>query len=47
VGPAIAARIIEYRELNGPFQMVDDLEVISGISERMVDEMRGLITVGS
>lgn len=47
IGPAIAGRIIEYRELNGPFRTVDDLEAVSGISERMVDEMRHLITVGT
>jgi competence protein ComEA len=46
IGPAIAARVIEHRELNGPFRTIDDLEVVSGISERMVNEMRHLITVG-
>jgi competence protein ComEA len=46
IGPAIAARIIEHRELNGPFRTVDDLEAVSGISQRMVNEMRHLITVG-
>ncbi|MDQ3549064.1 MAG: ComEA family DNA-binding protein [Chloroflexota bacterium] len=46
IGPAIAARIIEYREVNGPFQTIDELEVVSGISERMVNEMRDLIAVG-
>lgn len=46
IGPAISARIIEYRELNGPFQTLDELAEVSGISERMVDEMRPLITLG-
>jgi competence protein ComEA len=46
IGPAISARIIEHRELNGPFRTIDELEVISGISERMVNEMRHLISVG-
>ncbi|HYI16745.1 MAG TPA: ComEA family DNA-binding protein [Thermomicrobiales bacterium] len=46
VGPAIAARIIEYRELNGPFRSIHELEAVRGISERMVNEMRDLITVG-
>jgi competence protein ComEA len=46
IGPAIAARIIEHRELNGPFRTVDELEAVRGISERMVNEMRDLITVG-
>jgi competence protein ComEA len=47
IGPALAARIITYRETNGPLQTVDELEAIDGISQRMVDEMRHLITVGS
>ncbi len=47
IGPAIAGRIIEYRELNGPFRTIDELEAVTGISERMVNEMRDLITVGS
>lgn len=47
IGPALAARIVEHREANGPFGSVDELEAVKGISERMVDEMRELITVGS
>lgn len=46
IGPAIASRVIEHRELNGPFRTIDELEAVSGISERMVNEMRHLITVG-
>jgi competence protein ComEA len=46
IGPALSARIIEHRESNGPFQTVDELEAVSGISERMVNEMRALITIG-
>lgn len=46
IGPAIAALIVEHRQINGPFQTVDELEVIAGISKRMVDEMRDQITVG-
>lgn len=46
IGPAISALIVEYRTVNGPFQTVDELEAISGISQRMVDEMRHRITVG-
>lgn len=46
IGPALAQAIIDHREISGPFQTIDELEVISGISERMVDEMRDLITVG-
>jgi competence protein ComEA len=47
IGPALAGRIIAYRQANGPLRSVDELEVIEGISQRMVDEMRHLLTVGS
>jgi competence protein ComEA len=47
IGPALAGRIIDYRQANGPLKSVDELEVIEGISQRMVDEMRHLLTVGS
>ncbi len=45
IGPALAGRIVAYREEYGPFQSVDDLDAVSGISPRMVDELRPLITV--
>lgn len=31
VGPGLARRIVQYREANGPFQVVDDLQNVSGI----------------
>lgn len=45
IGPARASMIIEWRETNGPFQSIDELEEIDGISDRMVEELRPLITV--
>jgi competence protein ComEA len=46
IGPAIAGRIIAWREENGPFQTVEELAKVAGISERMVEELRPLVTVG-
>lgn len=46
IGEALAARIIEYREQHGPFQTLEELAEVSGISDRMVDELRDLITIG-
>jgi competence protein ComEA len=44
IGPALADAIIEYRSDNGPFNSVDELARVPGISARMVDNMRDLIT---
>lgn len=45
VGPAIAQRIVEHRELNGPFQSVDDLQEVSGIGPATLEKMRDRATV--
>jgi competence protein ComEA len=46
IGEVIAARIIAYREENGPFRTVDDLIHIQGISDRTIDQIRDLVTTG-
>ncbi|MFL5761417.1 MAG: ComEA family DNA-binding protein [Thermomicrobiales bacterium] len=46
IGPAIAARIVAYRDSHGAFASVDELADVSGISARMVDNLRPLITTG-
>lgn len=40
VGPAIAQRIIEHREAEGPFASVDDLEDVPGIGPATLEKMR-------
>ncbi|MBA2277089.1 MAG: ComEA family DNA-binding protein [Chloroflexia bacterium] len=45
IGPVLAARIIAYRGEHGPFQTVDDLDAVQGISATMVEELRPLVTV--
>ena len=44
IGPTLAARIVADREANGPYATVDDLARVKGISPRMIDEMRPMIT---
>lgn len=46
IGPAIAGRIIDYRQRHGFFRSVDELEHVQGISHRMVEELRPLLTTG-
>ena len=44
IGEVIAARIIAYREQNGPFRSVEDLIHVQGISDQTIDEFRDLVT---
>jgi len=45
VGPALASRIIAWREQNGPFRSVDELTAVSGIGPKTLDGMRDQVTV--
>ena len=45
VGPAIAKRIIEYREQNGKFQTVEDIKKVRGIGEKTFEKIKDKITV--
>ncbi|WP_418608174.1 ComEA family DNA-binding protein [Georgenia sp. SUBG003] len=45
VGPAIAQRILEWRELNGGFGSVEDLDEVSGIGPATLERLRPLVTV--
>jgi competence protein ComEA len=42
IGPAIAGRIVEYREKNGPFVSFSDLEKVSGIGPRLRERIEAL-----
>ena len=46
IGDVIAERIVRFRDENGPFRSIDDLILIQGISDRIIDEIRDLVTVG-
>ena len=40
IGPALAKRIIEFREANGPFEKVDELVAVRGIGEKSLAKLR-------
>jgi competence protein ComEA len=45
VGPAMAARIIAWRESNGRYTTVEDLMNVSGIGDRTFEGLKDLVTV--
>lgn len=45
IGPAMAARIVAWREANGRFISVEDLLAVTGIGEKTLDGLRELVTV--
>ncbi len=45
IGPALAERIIAWREENGRFQSVDDLLAVPGIGEKLLEGMRDGVRV--
>lgn len=45
IGPALAERIVAWREQNGRFRSVDDLLAVPGIGEKMLANLRDLVRV--
>jgi len=45
IGPAMAQRILTWRESNGPFVTIDDLRNVAGIGDATFEGLRELITV--
>lgn len=45
IGPAMAQRIIDWRDANGRFTAVEDLLAVPGIGDKMLESLRDLVTV--
>jgi competence protein ComEA len=47
LGPAKAKAIIEYREANGGFKSVDELDKVKGFGRASIDKLRDELSVGA
>ena len=45
IGPATAKKIVDYRELHGPFDAIESIMDVSGIGPAKFEDIRELITV--
>jgi competence protein ComEA len=45
VGPATASAIIEYREVNGGFESVEELKNVKGIGDKKLQKLSEYVTV--
>lgn len=45
IGPALARRILEFRERNGGFQSVDQLKHVPGIGDKLLSRLRPFLVV--
>lgn len=45
IGPAIAQRIVDYRNANGKFLSIDEIKNVSGIGEKIFDKFKDDICV--
>jgi competence protein ComEA len=47
IGPAKAKAIVSYRDKNGPFKSVDQLAMVDGITQKLIDKNRADIKLGA
>ncbi|MEJ2164541.1 MAG: helix-hairpin-helix domain-containing protein [Desulfobacterales bacterium] len=45
IGPSLAAKIVEYRDKNGPFKSPEDITMVSGIGAKTYENNKDLIVI--
>jgi competence protein ComEA len=43
IGPATAAKIVDFRQTHGPFHAVDELDAVPGIGPARIAQLKGLV----
>ncbi len=47
IGPKVAQRILDYRREHGNFKKIEELMKVKGIGEKIFNNLKDLITVGT
>ena len=45
VGPALAARVVQYREEHGPFKRVEEIKEVKGIGDTLFEKLKDRLTL--
>ncbi len=45
IGPALAKRIVDYREKHGYFKNIEDIQNVSGIGSKRFEQIKDLVTI--
>ena len=45
IGPAMAGRIIEYREVNSGFRNVEEVKLVRGIGDKLFEKIKNMISI--
>jgi competence protein ComEA len=45
IGPSLAQRIVEYRTAHGPFRSIEEIKNVTGIGEKIFEQIQNLIEI--